>query len=66
MSGWIRPRSNRFVLVTWEAIGEYLGVSARQAMRYHQRRGLPVFFIGKYAKAHKEVLMLWAARQEKN
>ena len=66
MSGWVRPKSNRFVLVTWDRIGEFLGVSGRQAMRYHQTRGLPVFFLGKFAKAHKEILMLWMHRQEKN
>ncbi len=65
MTGWTRPKSNRFVLVTWASIGEYLGVSDRQAMRYHQTKGLPVFFIGKYAKAHRDTLQLWMARQSK-
>ena len=53
------------MLVTWASIGEYLGVSDRQAMRYHQTKGLPVFFIGKYAKAHRDTLQLWMARQSK-
>jgi len=66
VTGWTKPKSNKYVLVTWARIGEYLGVSARQCMRYHQTKGLPVFFIGKYAKAHKEILMLWMHRQEKN
>ncbi len=66
MTGWTRPKSNKYVLVGWDAIGEYLGVSGRQAMRYHERKGLPIFQLGKYIKSHKDTLQLWMMRQEKN
>ena len=63
-TGWRRAKSNEYIFVTWRDIGRFFGVGPRQAARYHQLRGLPVAFIGRIPRAHKEMLMLWMARQQ--
>lgn len=65
-TGWPRAKSNEHIRVTWKDIGAFLGVGPRQAARYHEFRGLPVGFIGRIPRVHKEILVLWMTRQEKN
>jgi len=51
------------LLVGWIAIGSYLGIGWRQAIRYYIEKGLPVGIIGHRAKAFRHHLEAWLLDQ---
>jgi hypothetical protein len=52
------------LLYSYAAIGEYLGVTARQAEHLAAKANLPTFTLGRRVCARKSSLEAWLAKRE--